>query len=73
MENAEALGSFLWVLLPLIVWSLAWKGWALWLSARRGEKWWFVALLVINTAGILEILYIFLIAKRKDSASAEQR
>ena len=52
-----------------VVWSLAWKGWSLWLAARRGEKLWFFALLLINSLGILEIIYIFLVAKRKDTTS----
>lgn len=52
--------------LPLILlWSLFWKGLALWHSAQRKEPWWFMALLVINTLGILEIIYLFLIAKVK--------
>jgi len=49
------------------LWVLPWKGWALWLAARRKEKWWFIALLVVNTLAILEIIYIFGVAKRKDS------
>lgn len=48
------------------LWTLAWKGWALWLAARRNENIWFVALLLINTLGVLEIIYIFAIAKRSD-------
>jgi hypothetical protein len=47
----------------LIVWTLTWKGFALWRAARREEMGWFIALLVINTLGILEIVYYFLIAK----------
>ena len=47
----------------LVVWSLFWKGFALWHAAKRGEQWWFIAILVINTVGILEIIYIFFIAK----------
>lgn len=47
----------------LIVWSLIWKGLALWRAARRGEKVWYVALLILNTIGILDIIYYFLIAK----------
>ena len=54
------------ILILITLWTIAWKGWALWLAARRSEKWWFIALLVINTIGILEIIYIFLIAKRSD-------
>lgn len=34
------------------------KGYALWYAARAGQKYWFVALLFINTVGILEIIYL---------------
>lgn len=54
-------------LILLMLWQIPWKGWALWLAARRGEKWWFIALLIINTLAILEIIYIFAIAKRQDT------
>jgi len=37
------------------------KGMALWHAARRSEIGWFVALLVINTMGILELVYLFFI------------
>ena len=47
------------------VWSLIWKGIALWKSAKNTHKIWFIALLVFNTVGILEILYIFLFSKIK--------
>lgn len=49
----------------LLVWSIFWKGLALWHSARRNKPWWFVAFLLINTAGILEIIYLFLVEKVK--------
>jgi hypothetical protein len=55
-----------WILIPLIVWTLVWKGIALWKSARRSEMVWFVALLVLNTLGILEIIYIFIVARKKN-------
>jgi hypothetical protein len=52
-------------LLFLIVWSLFWKGLALWHAGRRGSAWWFVIMLVINTVGILEIIYLFAVLKLK--------
>jgi hypothetical protein len=52
-------------LLVLIVWSLFWKGLALWHAGRRGQPWWFVIMLVINTVGILEIIYLFAVCKLK--------
>lgn len=51
----------LFILLVLV--SLALKGFALWHAARRNEKWWFVALLLINTLGILELVYLIFFAK----------
>ncbi len=44
-------------------WSLFWKGLALWKSARREEKWWFIILLIVNTLGLLEILYLFVFSR----------
>lgn len=53
-------------LLPIILlWELVWKGLALWHSGRRGQPWWFVILLVVNTFGILEITYLFAVIKLK--------
>ena len=49
----------------LAVWSLVWKGFALWKAARNTSKVWFVVLLLVNTVGILEILYIFVFGKKK--------
>ncbi len=64
-------GGFLPYIFPVVIlfvlWSIFWKGIALWNASKRGEKWWFIALLVINTFGILEIFYIFLVAKIKPS------
>ena len=49
----------------LVLWSLVWKGLALWHSAKKNQNWWFVILLVVNTAGILEIVYLFAVLKLK--------
>lgn len=46
------------VFAPLIVWSLIWKGLALWRAARLRQIGWYIALLVINTVGIFEIIYL---------------
>jgi hypothetical protein len=51
---------FLPFLIPVALWSLIWKGLALYKAARNEHKGWFVALLIINTAGILEIVYFLL-------------
>jgi len=60
---ATQLGWPVWVIAILIVWTLIWKGLALWKSARLNQPIWFVVLLVVNTAGILPILYIFFFSR----------
>lgn len=54
-----------WLIVPVILWSLPWKGVALWKAARMNNRWWFVALLLINTLAVLEILYIYYFSRRK--------
>jgi hypothetical protein len=54
-------------ILLIVIWSLFWKGLALWHAGRRGQPWWFVIMLVINTVGILEIIYLFVVLKLKFS------
>lgn len=61
-------GTPMWPLISLaffvlLAWTLYWKGMALWKAAREQHKIWFVALLLVNTLGILEILYIFVFSK----------
>ena len=59
--------GFTFFFILLLVWSLIWKGIALWKAARASDKAWFIALLIINTLGILEIFYIFVFSKRENS------
>ncbi len=56
----------LWLIVIIGLWTLPWKGVALWKSAQKKQKWWFIFLLVINTVAILEILYIFIFSKKED-------
>jgi Family of unknown function (DUF5652) len=45
--------------IALVAWSLAWKGASLWRAAKDDAKPWFVTLLISNTLGILDAIYIF--------------
>lgn len=58
------LQSFEWPLILALVWTLPWKGVALWKAAKNGHMWWFVAMLVLNTLAALEIIYIFFFSKK---------
>ena len=64
--NSLILGTF-WLLPLIIIWSGIWKAIALWKSARRNDLVWFIILIIFNTLGILEIIYIFIIAKDSKS------
>jgi len=48
----------------LLVCLIILKGYSLWAAAKRDEKWWFIALLIINTMGLLEIIYIVFFVKK---------
>ena len=41
-----------------LIWIIPLKGFSLWFSARNNHKIWFVVLLVVNTLGILEAVYL---------------
>ena len=53
------------LILILLAWSLVWKGMALWKAAKKGDKRWFIVFMVINTLGILEILYLYVFSKKE--------
>jgi hypothetical protein len=48
----------------LVIWSLIWKGIALWKAARNSDKAWYIIILIVNTLGILEIIYIYGFSKK---------
>ena len=64
-EFAALSTTLLSIILILVFWDLFWKGLALWKAARNNQKYWFIALLILNTAGILPILYIFIFQSGK--------
>jgi len=58
-------GATLVLVMVLSIWTLIWKGLALWKASKKNSIPWFIILLVVNTIGILEILYIFVFSKIK--------
>ena len=52
------------IILVITLWTIPWKIYAVWTAVKHDQKKWFVVLLLLNTASILEILYIFKIAKK---------
>lgn len=68
MDMQNFFGQDWWIFLLISLWSLPWKGVALWRAGKRGDKKWFIAILVLNTVAILEILYIFIFSHDKKDA-----
>ena len=57
----------LWLVIPLVlIWSMAWKGIALWRAGRNDDLAWFIVLFIVNTVGILPIIYIFAFSRKKE-------
>lgn len=77
MESIDILSKFIgvnpvWIALA-VLWTLVWKGLALWRAAELRQKYWFVAMLIVNTLGILEIIYIFLVARKYKVEVVEEK
>jgi hypothetical protein len=49
---------FIPLIFVIVLWTIAIKGYALWNAARGGQKKWFIVILIVNTLGILEIIYL---------------
>ena len=56
------------ILIILAIWDLAWKGVSLWKASKNNSMPWFIALLVLNTIGILPIIYVFFFSKKKNQS-----
>jgi methionyl-tRNA synthetase len=64
-----------WYTWLILAWTLPWKGVALWRAAKSSDKVWFIVLLLVNTLGLLEILYIFVFSlrtKKQEPAQVEE-
>ena len=55
-------------ILPLVIlvaiWDAVWKAIGMWKAARNRQRYWFVALLLVNSVGILPIIYIKFFQKK---------
>jgi len=62
--DPNVIGSPL-LLLALYIWSLITKGIALWRAVNLKQRNWFIAILVLNTLGVLDLVYLFRFAEKK--------
>ncbi len=74
VASAYGLNGALGLLFVLAMVDLVLKGWAMWRAARMSKNWWFVALLIVNSAGILPSIFLLMTNKqykqKTDTSSA---
>ena len=57
--------GFIILIVVLSIWDAVWKLIALWKSARNNHLVWFVLIAIINSVGILPIVYILMHRNRR--------
>ncbi len=65
LDIASQLGISPALFAVVMVWSTVWKLIAFWKSARNNQLVWFILFGIVNTLGILEIIYITLFQKKR--------
>ena len=73
MDTTAFSGLPAWVIVLVVLWSLPWKGVALWKAAQLSHKKWFIVLLIVNTLGILDIIYIRFVARKYTVETIESK
>ena len=67
MDNNITIYEFLttpWFIILLVV-ELIMKGFALWRCGRNNQPGWYIAILIINSAGILPLIYLLAFQKKR--------
>jgi len=53
-------GVFVWLVILVSLWEILWKGFALWRAANDKRVVWFIVILVLNTLGVVPIIYLII-------------
>jgi hypothetical protein len=64
--NLEYLIENPWILILLALWTIPWKGVALWKASQARHKGWFIFMLVVNLLALPEIVYIFWFSEKTE-------
>ncbi len=54
---------FIPLIIILAIWDMIWKIVAMWYASRDNQKMWYILLAIINSIGVLPILYLLVIRK----------
>ncbi len=72
MADEVSIGLIIFIILAML-WTIPWKGVALWKAAKNNQLAWFVLLFLVNSLAILEILYIFKFQKKAAKKKAKKK
>lgn len=53
------------IVVIIIIWESIWKGIGLWRAAKNNQLNWFIAIFILNTLGILPIVYLKFFQKKQ--------
>jgi len=67
------LGSSLMLLIPVMLWELVWKGIACYRAGKHRQKWWFFWMFILNTLGILPIVYLLFFQEKEEEDKPKRR
>ncbi|MDP2386488.1 MAG: DUF5652 family protein [Bacteroidota bacterium] len=65
IELKNTIARFFPVIIILVIWEVVWKLIGLWKSARNKHLGWFIIIAIINSMGVLPIIYILRNRKQK--------
>lgn len=69
--DVQNISDLIKMLMPLIIilaiWEVVWKLIAMWKAGRNNHLAWFICIALINTVGILPIVYILINRKNSES------
>jgi len=68
MNNDITIYEFIttpWIIILIVV-ELVLKGIALWRCGRNNQPWWYIALFIINSVGILPLIYLLAFQRKRD-------
>lgn len=76
-DNWFGKSEILYFIIPLVLFALldvVLRGVSLWKSAQRKQKVWFIALLLVNSVGVLPAIYLYLNRKvAKDAKKSSKK
>ncbi|HVA96335.1 MAG TPA: DUF5652 family protein [Candidatus Acidoferrales bacterium] len=55
----------------IVIWEIIWKVIAFWKAARRNQLYWYIAIAIFNTVGILPIIYILFFQKDRNKEKSK--